>query len=172
MIFAALARGRRPAPSEGREPERGVVRLPRYDADKVARDESERQALSTECDRLHAAIVRWCKAHFAESFVAWICVEPSTSSPRRRRDPALVTAQAWMHLKVVRAFVESVLRYGLPVDFVTALLVPSKYREQPLQSALDKMFAHLDGEGALVPEDSDEEKYSNYVLQKCTAQMT
>jgi|Transcript_34779 V-type H+-transporting ATPase subunit C len=125
-----------------------TVRPFEYDADKVARDESERQALSTECDRLHAAIVRWCKAHFAESFVAW------------------------MHLKVVRAFVESVLRYGLPVDFVTALLVPSKYREQPLQSALDKMFAHLDGEGALVPEDSDEEKYSNYVLQKCTAQMT
>ena len=49
---------------------------------------------------------------------------------------------AWIHLKIVRAFVESVLRYGLPVDFLTVLLVPRKYKEQKLAEALDQMFAH------------------------------
>ena len=36
-----------------------------------------------------AGLQRWCKTHFGEAFCAWV------------------------HLKVIRAFVESVLRYGL-----------------------------------------------------------
>ena len=121
-----------------------------YDADKVARNESDRKALSAEVDRLHASIVRWCKAHFAESFVAW------------------------MHLKVIRAFVESVLRYGLPVDFVTALCLPLKFREPQLQAALDKMFSHLTRDDAhgLVEDDDKAAAYYPYVLQKCTALVT
>mmetsp|Transcript_16051 Transcript_16051/g.47878 ORF Transcript_16051/g.47878 Transcript_16051/m.47878 type:complete len:403 (+) Transcript_16051:205-1413(+) len=122
-----------------------TVRPFTYDPEKVARQESERKELAAEVDRLHASIVRWCRAHFAESFVAW------------------------MHLKVVRAFVESVLRYGLPVDFVTALLVPLKYRDVHLQRALDKMFAHLETAGLVEGEDEEKDDYKTYVLQKCTA---
>ncbi|CAN0425206.1 unnamed protein product [Discosporangium mesarthrocarpum] len=55
--------------------------------------------------QLHTGMVRWCRAHFGEAFVAW------------------------MHLKVVRAFVESVMRYGLPVDFLTVVLAPKKGQE-------------------------------------------
>ena len=32
----------------------------------------------------------------------------------------------WMHVKILRLFVESVLRYGLPVDFSAALVQPKK----------------------------------------------
>ena len=28
---------------------------------------------------------------------------------------------AWMHIKVIRTFVEAVLRYGLPVDYTTVI---------------------------------------------------
>jgi hypothetical protein len=28
---------------------------------------------------------------------------------------------AWMHVKVIRTFVEAVLRYGLPVDYTTVI---------------------------------------------------
>ena len=113
----------------------------------AARNESERKALGAEVDRLHASIVRWCKADFAESFVAW------------------------MHLKVIRAFVESVLRYGLPVDFVTALLLPLKFREPQLQAALDKMFSHLTRDDArgLVEDDEKVGEYYPYVIQKSAA---
>lgn len=121
-----------------------------YDADKVARDDSERKALAAEVDRLHASILRWCKAHFAEAFVAW------------------------MHLKIIRAFVESVLRYGLPVDFVTALLLPLKFREPQLQSALDKMFSHLTKSDAhgLLDDDDKAGEYYPYVIQKCLSLIT
>jgi V-type H+-transporting ATPase subunit C len=30
--------------------------------------------------------------------------------------------QAWTHLKALRIFVESVLRYGLPPDFISAVI--------------------------------------------------
>lgn len=124
-----------------------VVRPFVYDAAKVASTQSDHAALEQEVDRLHASIVRWCRAHFAESFVAWI------------------------HLKVVRAFVESVLRYGLPVDFVTCLLVPLKYKDVQLQGALDAMFAHRDAAPGLLAGDDDEDKddYRPYVVQKCHA---
>lgn len=124
-----------------------VVRPFSYDADKVARDGAERKALAAEVERMHASILRWCKAHFAEAFVAW------------------------MHLKIIRAFVESVLRYGLPVDFVTALLLPLKNRDVPLQGALDKMFSHLSKSDAhgLLDDDEKANEYYPYVIQKCTA---
>lgn len=123
-----------------------TIRPYSYDAGLVAKNEKDRQDLAKEVERLHANIIRWCKAHFAETFVAW------------------------MHLKVIRAFVESVLRYGLPVDFVTTIVMPSRNREAQLQASLDKMFDHLKAnhlQGAL-PEDEKAE-YHPYVLQKCHA---
>ena len=120
-----------------------VVRPFAYDAEKVARTSADRATLEQECDRLHASIVRWCRSHFAESFVAWI------------------------HLKIVRAFVESVLRYGLPVDFLTVLLVPRKYKEQKLAEALDQMFAHRHTVGLV--DDEEDDGYRPYVVQKCHA---
>jgi len=134
----------------------GVFVLPfNYDADFVAKMEKERQELSTEVERLHATILRWCKAHFAEAFVAW------------------------MHLKVIRAFVESVLRYGLPVDFLLAILIPNKNRDSYLQKSLDAMFAHLKSQFLGGPADEsldtpagsskDAVDYHPYVLQKATA---
>ena len=140
-----LSRDSRPSSGASRR-----RRRPRYDADKVARDDSERKALAAEVDRLHASILRWCKAHFAEAFVAW------------------------MHLKIIRAFVESVLRYGLPVDFVTALLLPLKFREPQLQSALDKMFSHLTKSDAhgLLDDDDKAGEYYPYVIQKCLSLIT
>lgn len=54
--------------------------------------------------------LRWCKAHFGEAFIASI------------------------HLKMVRGFVESVLRYGLPVNFISFFL------ENNLKSGREKEF--------------------------------
>jgi len=128
-----------------------IVRPYAYDAEAVAKSAKDKEELTKECARLHSAILRWCKAHFAEAFVAW------------------------MHLKVIRAFVESVLRYGLPVDFVTAVVVPAKARETTLQTSLDKMFSHLKNQALGGPLDDTEKKdttaadYHPYVLQKATA---
>lgn len=61
--------------------------------------------LKTEVQQLHAGMIRWCRAHYGEAFSAWI------------------------HVKVVKSFVESVMRYGLPVDFTHFLFGPKKGNE-------------------------------------------
>ena len=66
-----------------------------YDAEKVARTSADRATLEQECDRLPASIVRWCRSHFAESFVAWI------------------------HLKIVGSVRGECFEIWLPVDFLT-----------------------------------------------------
>uniref|UniRef100_A0A671N3I1 V-type proton ATPase subunit C n=1 Tax=Sinocyclocheilus anshuiensis TaxID=1608454 RepID=A0A671N3I1_9TELE len=64
--------------------------------------------------------VCWLKVNFSEIFVAWI------------------------HIKVLRTFVESVLRYGLPASFQAILLQPSKKNRKQLKQQLNSLFKHLD----------------------------
>lgn len=48
---------------------------------------------------------------------------------------------AWTHLKAIRVFIESVLRYGLPVEKSSAaVLAPMKNKDKQLRSALEEMF--------------------------------
>ncbi|CAN0583509.1 unnamed protein product, partial [Ectocarpus sp. 12 AP-2014] len=61
--------------------------------------------LKTEVQQLHAGMIRWCRAHFGEAF------------------------SAWMHVKLVKSYVESVMRYGLPVDFSAFVLAAKKGQE-------------------------------------------
>merc|ERR1712013_66747 len=49
----------------------------------------------------------------------------------------------WMHLKLIRCFVESVLRFGLPVDFTISVVKPVKGKEQQLLKVLSKKYAFL-----------------------------
>uniref|UniRef100_A0A8C3T668 V-type proton ATPase subunit C n=1 Tax=Chelydra serpentina TaxID=8475 RepID=A0A8C3T668_CHESE len=65
-------------------------------------------------------LLRWLKVNFSEAFVAWI------------------------HVKALRVFVESVLRYGLPVNFQAMLLQPSKKSVKRLRDVLNAVFKHLD----------------------------
>ncbi len=51
---------------------------------------------------------------------------------------------AWIHVKALRAFVESVLRYGLPVTFQAMLLRPQRKAGKRLQEELNKLYKHLD----------------------------
>ena len=65
--------------------------------------------------------LRWFKVNFREAFIAWI------------------------HIKALRAFVESVLRYGLPVNFQAVLLQPRKRScTKRLREVLNSVFRHLD----------------------------
>ncbi|XP_042510661.1 V-type proton ATPase subunit C-like isoform X2 [Macadamia integrifolia] len=44
-----------------------------------------------------------------------------------------------MHFCVVRVFIESILRYGLPPSFLAAVLAPSAKSEKKLRSILEKL---------------------------------
>jgi len=75
----------------------------------------------------------WCRLNFAEAFMAWT------------------------HLKTVRVFVETILRYGLPADFTAILIEPNKKQEKKLRSTLDAMYKGI-GSVYLQEEHGDEDE--------------
>lgn len=116
--------------------ERFIVRPFEYDPSKAGRAAMALEQLQVEVDGMRSGLTRWCKTHYGEAFVAW------------------------MHIKVIRVFVESVLRYGLPVDFTAVLYKVANAKEQLLSEALDKAL----GDGSDEAKDDDEEDYHDFVL--------
>ena len=51
----------------------------------------------------------------------------------------------WAHLMALRVFVESVLRYGLPLEYTPNLIVTTSKATQKVKDSLDKAFSHLCG---------------------------
>jgi V-type H+-transporting ATPase subunit C len=91
--------------------------------------ESEVQALQREkeradCERLKGRLTNWVQINFSESF------------------------SLMMHLKAIRLFVESVLRYGLSKtltggvgpSFQSFVMQPKKGKAEPLRKALGSLF--------------------------------
>ena len=113
---------------------------------------SEIMSLELQEAEKKAGLQRWCKTHFGEAFCAWV------------------------HLKVIRAFVESVLRYGLsPMssanqgdraeqkpNFMLAVLKVNKGKASLLKQAFDKLH-HGSWTGAADQSDEGEEaEYTPY----------
>jgi len=110
-----------------------------YDPSQASRNALELEQLQVEVDGMRNGLSRWCKAHYGETFVAW------------------------MHIKVIRVFVESVLRYGLPVDFTAVLYKVHKDKDQELTHALDVKIG-----GITDNDDNDDDigEYHEFVLLK------
>ena len=51
--------------------------------------------------------------------------------------------QALTHLKVVRTFVESVLRFGLPPEYAAAVVRPTPRKAKTLLKSLVEFYGHL-----------------------------
>ncbi|KAI4600245.1 Vacuolar ATP synthase subunit C [Pestalotiopsis sp. 9143b] len=51
----------------------------------------------------------------------------------------------WAHLMALRVFVESVLRYGLPLEYTPNLIITTSKASQKVKDGLDKTFSHLGG---------------------------
>ncbi|CAL9686183.1 unnamed protein product [Knipowitschia caucasica] len=78
------------------------------------------QTLRAQRKEQRGIFVCWLKVNFRQLFVSWI------------------------HLKALRVFVESVLRYGLPVNFQALLLQMDKKRSKQMREELASLFVHLD----------------------------
>lgn len=57
------------------------------------------------------------------------------------------TFQSWLHLKVLRLFIESILRYGLPPDFQTILVRAKPKQEILAREYINKHFQYLEKQG-------------------------
>jgi V-type H+-transporting ATPase subunit C len=117
---------------------RFLVRDFAWDASQASKSSLVLEQLQVEVDSMKSALTRWCKNHFGDAFVAW------------------------MHIKVIRVFVESVLRYGLPVDFTAVLYKIQNSKDQELIDSLDKQL----GGGVDKKDEQEEEEYHDFVMLK------
>jgi V-ATPase subunit C len=63
----------------------------------------------------------------------------------------------WIHLKVIYGFVESVLRYGLPSDFLPVFIQPNIKKEKQLNTLLFKVLTDICSENEEVEEEEGED---------------
>ena len=97
-----------------------IVREFTYNEEELAAGKNEITKLVTDKKKQFGPLVRWLKVNFSECFCAWI------------------------HVKALRVFVESVLRYGLPVNFQAMLIHPYKKSVKRLRDVLNQLYGHLD----------------------------
>ncbi|XP_044539040.1 V-type proton ATPase subunit C 2-like [Gracilinanus agilis] len=91
----------------------------------------EREEIKTESEgKRESPYLRWLKVNFGEVFIFWI------------------------HVKTLRVFIESVLKYGLPVNFNVVLLQPQKKSLKRLREILNLAFKHLDETAASIMDTS------------------
>uniref|UniRef100_A0A8C1RLW2 V-type proton ATPase subunit C n=2 Tax=Cyprinus carpio TaxID=7962 RepID=A0A8C1RLW2_CYPCA len=128
-----------------------TVRDFQYNEEEMKADKEEMTRLSTDKKKQFGPLVRWLKVNFSEAFIAWI------------------------HIKALRVFVESVLRYGLPVNFQAMLLQPNKKNMKKLREVLNDLYKHLDSSAAAIIDQSamdipglnlSQQEYYPYVYYK------
>eukprot|EP00670_Eutreptiella_braarudii_P006432 CAMPEP_0174287608 /NCGR_PEP_ID=MMETSP0809-20121228/16585_1 /TAXON_ID=73025 ORGANISM="Eutreptiella gymnastica-like, Strain CCMP1594" /NCGR_SAMPLE_ID=MMETSP0809 /ASSEMBLY_ACC=CAM_ASM_000658 /LENGTH=375 /DNA_ID=CAMNT_0015384245 /DNA_START=116 /DNA_END=1243 /DNA_ORIENTATION=- len=89
------------------------------------------QDLNTQADTKKNNLVRWLKNAFSECYGGWI------------------------HLKAIRVFVESILRYGLPPNFVAMLFNVDSKKEKDARKQLGVMYASLSPKKYGLDEETD-----------------
>ncbi|CEF66863.1 V-type proton ATPase subunit C 2 [Strongyloides ratti] len=110
-----------------------IVRDFVYDEKTLQHGKCDRENLFQEIRKQYPSLVRWLKINFSELFSAHI------------------------HVKALSIFVESVLRYGLPVNFQAAILKPKKGCQKKLRNELGRLYHHLDGPGTGSIENLDDQ---------------
>ncbi|XP_033860873.3 V-type proton ATPase subunit C 1-A-like [Acipenser ruthenus] len=101
-----------------------VVREFNFNEKELQSEKEEMTRLAADKKQQYGPLLRWLKVNFSEAFIAWI------------------------HVKALRVSVESVLRYGLPVNFQAVLLQPNKKSLKRLRGVLNALYKHLDGVAA------------------------
>lgn len=99
-----------------------VVRDFVWDDSVIAANKEQITKLAQDKKKQFGPLVRWLRVNFGELFIAWT------------------------HVKALRVFVESVLRYGLPVNFQAMILQPNKGKTRKLRDVLDSLYSYLDGQ--------------------------
>jgi len=98
------------------------------------------ETLQEQVDRLKLDINKQFR-----SLLRWLQVQYAT------------TVSLVLHLKCMKCFTESVLRYGVPAKFEAVLLTPSHKYNYKLNEVLDATFKHLDRAGENKDEQLDTE---------------
>jgi len=96
-----------------------VLRDFQYSVDQIEKEREELQTADTAEKELWTELLRLSEINFSEAF------------------------QVFVHLKVVRLYVESVLRYGLPANYVGIAVKPEPKTTKRTLTALQRHFSYL-----------------------------
>jgi len=100
------------------ENQKFVFRNFKFEPQQAQETSQQERELVNEQKKLTQQVLMYIKSNFSEMFVAF------------------------MHLKAIRVFVESVLWYSLPPNFQVMMIQPDDSREQQLRSKLATQFAN------------------------------
>ncbi|KAJ3043755.1 hypothetical protein HDV00_004161 [Rhizophlyctis rosea] len=98
-----------------------IVRDFKWDPQAIAAEKKQLAEAGAAEKEQWSTLLRLCKTNFGEVFSCWI------------------------HLKALRVFIESVLRYGLPPDFQPMLIKSTTRQERKVRDALNAHYAKLGG---------------------------
>jgi V-type H+-transporting ATPase subunit C len=131
-----------------------LVREFSYNDEELKAGKTELTKLHTDKKKQFGPLVRWLKVNFGECFTAWV------------------------HVKALRVFVESVLRFGLPVNFQGMILLTQKKQMKKLREVLNDLYLHLDMNGSIGGSDDlpsgmgfNQGEYYPYVYYKINIDM-
>jgi len=96
-----------------------IVRDFLYSSDQIDKEREELQTADTAEKELWTELLRLSEINFSEAF------------------------QVFVHLKVVRSYVESVLRYGLPANYIGIAVKPEPKTTKRTLTTLQRHFAYL-----------------------------
>ncbi|KAJ2434943.1 Vacuolar ATP synthase subunit C, partial [Coemansia sp. RSA 2424] len=99
---------------------RFIVRDFYYDEEAMARDQLMAREIVEQEEELLDNIAEWIKGSFGAVFSAWV------------------------HIKALRVFVESILRYGIPPDFLPILVKPSPKQAPKIKHSLAEFYSYLE----------------------------
>lgn len=122
-----------------------TVREVKIDKESYVDGNERKNQLENDLRRQRETLSTWCQTHFSEAF------------------------KAWAHLKALRVHVESILRFGIPPDYVTAIIKLHKPGfEKKLRQKLEETFSeygsvHIQDKNDDVPGFSSAEKFYPYV---------
>ncbi|GBB90986.1 hypothetical protein RclHR1_18070001 [Rhizophagus clarus] len=119
--------------------EKFVVRDFKYNENDMENQRKEFEEVGAVEKELSAELLRLATANFGEVFSSWI------------------------HLKALRVYVESVLRYGLPPDFMSAVIRPKYKMDKKIREILIDQYGRLDGSAYGRDENENIEEYQNLV---------
>ena len=88
----------------------------------VTDNEATLARLRQEMEAKQGLLIQWCLASYGEAFSSWI------------------------HVTAIRLFVESILRYGLPPQFLPVLMRPNLKQQAALRKLLASNFGAVGGQ--------------------------
>ncbi|KAI8927064.1 ATPase, V1 complex, subunit C [Entophlyctis helioformis] len=98
-----------------------IVRDFTWDPERLSSEKKQLTDLTASEREQWATLMRLSKTNFGELF------------------------SCWMHIKALRTFVESILRYGLPPNFQPMTIIAKPKHEKRVRDTFNKHFAYIDG---------------------------